>query len=167
VPNVATLHEILVTEPLRRFLDPMVIRLSDGLYVSQTVRGELVGGLTLRHPSGTSRGMGSSPEFLSTMARSLVRLVPRLSSVGIVRAWSGYYDDTPDGFPVIGEDPRLKGFVHANGFGGHGVMLAPAATRRVAMAALGERIDLDPMEFGPGRFLEPGRTGAIERLQPG
>ncbi|HXQ48794.1 MAG TPA: FAD-binding oxidoreductase [Thermoplasmata archaeon] len=167
VPNVATLHEILVTEPLRRFLDPMVIRLSDGLYVSQTVRGELVGGLTFPHPSGTSRGMGSSPEFLSTMARALVRLVPRLSSVGIVRAWSGYYDETPDGFPVIGEDPRLRGFVHANGFGGHGFMLAPAATRRVAKAVLGEPTDLDPREFGPGRFLEPGRPGTIERLQPG
>jgi sarcosine oxidase subunit beta len=167
VPNVATLHEILVTEPLKPFLDPMIIRLSDGLYVSQTVRGELVGGLTIRHPTGTSLGMGSSPEFLSRMARSLLRLVPRLAHVGIVRAWSGFYDDTPDGFPVIGEDPRLPGFVHANGFGGHGFMLAPAATRRVAKAVLGEPTDLDPREFAPGRFLEPGRPGAVERLQPG
>jgi sarcosine oxidase subunit beta len=167
VPNVATLHEILVTEPLKRFLDPMVVRLSDGLYVSQTLRGELVGGLTMSHPTGTSGGMGSSPEFLSRMARSLLRLVPRLSHVGVVRAWSGFYDDTPDGFPVIGEDPRLKGFVHANGFGGHGFMLAPAASRRVAGAVLGEPSDLDPKQFGPGRFLESGRPGTVERLQPG
>ena len=46
-------------------------------------------------------------------------------------------------------------------------MLAPAATRRVAKAVLGEPTDLDPREFGPGRFLEPGRPGTIERLQPG
>jgi len=167
VPNVATLHEILVTEPLHAFLDPMVIRLSDGLYVSQTVRGELVGGLTPAHPPGTRGGMPSTPEFLARMARALLSLVPGLGHVGVVRAWSGYYDETPDGLPVIGEDPRLKGFVHANGFGGHGFMLAPSATRRVARSILGETTDLDPAEFGPGRFLGPGRSATVERLQPG
>jgi sarcosine oxidase subunit beta len=167
VPNVATLHEILVTEPLKRFLDPMIVRLSDGLYVSQTVRGELVGGLTLAHPPGIQGGMPSSAEFLRRMSRALLTLVPRLSHTAVVRAWSGYYDETPDGLPVIGEDPRLKGFVHANGFGGHGFMLAPSATRHVAQAALGEKPELDPAEFGPSRFLGPGRSSAVERLQPG
>jgi sarcosine oxidase subunit beta len=167
VPNTATLHEILVSEPVKAFLDPMVIRLSDGLYVSQTMRGELVGGLSMPPRTGTARGMPSSPEFLVRMARSLLHLFPGTAHVGVVRAWSGFYDETPDGLPVIGEDPRRPGFVHANGFGGHGVMLAPAATRRVAAAVLGERSDLDPGEFGPGRFLRPGGSVTVERLQPG
>jgi glycine/D-amino acid oxidase-like deaminating enzyme len=68
---------------------------------------------------------------------------------------------------VIGEDPRLPGFVHANGFGGHGFMLAPAASRRVAAAVLGEPVDLDPAECGPGRFSAPGAPGRAERLQLG
>jgi sarcosine oxidase subunit beta len=167
VPNTATRHEILATEPLKPFLDPMVVRASDGLYFSQTMRGELVGGLTLRNGVGTQGGMPSSPRFLKEMSRALVRLVPRLGAVGVLRAWSGFYDDTPDGFPVIGEDPRLKGFVHANGFGGHGFMLAPAATRRVARAVLGEPVDLDPAAFSPARFLSPERPGSVERLQLG
>ncbi len=163
-PNTATRHEILATEPMKPFLDPMVVRPSDGLYFSQTMRGELVGGVTVPHPTGTGAGMPSSPAFLTAMARALVRLLPRLASLGVLRAWSGFYDDTPDGRPVIGEDPRLKGFVHGNGFGGHGFMLAPAATRRVARAALGEPTDLDPAEFSPGRFLGPTPPPTAERL---
>jgi sarcosine oxidase subunit beta len=167
VPNVASRHEILATEPMKPFLDPMVVRASDGLYFSQTLRGEIVGGLTLHPPAGTASGMPSSPEFLVAMARALTGLVPSLGRLGVLRAWSGFYDDTPDGLPVIGEDPRLGGFVHANGFGGHGFMLAPASTRRVARAVLGERSDLDPSVFGPGRFLAPRAAPAAERLSLG
>ena len=166
-PNVATRHEILATEALKPFLDPMVVRTSDGLYFSQTMRGEIVGGLTLAHPTGTARGMPSSIAFLGTMARALAGLVPALRSVGVLRAWSGFYDDTPDGLPVLGEDPRRSGFFHANGFGGHGFMLAPSTTRRVAQAILGERTDLDPAQFGPGRFLIPGASTRPERLNLG
>ncbi|HXQ94947.1 MAG TPA: FAD-binding oxidoreductase [Thermoplasmata archaeon] len=167
VPNVASRHEILATEPLKPFLDPMVIRLSDGLYFSQTMRGEVVGGLSIPHPPGTRAGVPTSPAFLRAMARSLVAIVPALAPVGVLRAWSGYYDDTPDGFPVIGEDPRLPGFVHANGFGGHGFMLSPVSSKRVAQAVLGERTDLDPALFSPGRFLDPNRPTRAEGLQPG
>lgn len=166
-PNVPTRHEILATEPLKPFLDPMVVRLSDGLYFSQTMRGEIVGGLTVYHPAGTDAGMPSSPAFLRSMSRALTGLVPRLATLGILRAWSGFYDDTPDGLPVLGEDPRLRGFFHANGLGGHGFMLAPSVTRRVAESVLGQRTDLDPALFGPGRFLDAGRRTAVERAQLG
>ena len=167
VPNVATRHEILATEPMKTLLDPMVVRTRDGLYFSQTLRGEIVGGLTVPHPTGTARGVPSSPRFLAEMAHALVDLVPRLGAVNVLRAWSGFYDDTPDGFPLIGVDPRLPGFVHANGFGGHGFMLAPAASRRVAAAAMGETIDLDPAEFSPSRFAAPAGPARAERLQLG
>ncbi len=167
VPNVASRHEILATEPTKPFLDPMVVRASDGLYFSQTMRGELVGGLTVPHPPGTARGVPSSPRFLTAMAGALVGLWPRLGALGVLRAWTGFYDDTPDGLPIVGADPRLAGFVHANGFGGHGFMLAPAATRRVAAAVLGERVDLDPAEFSPGRFVGRTTPTTVERLQLG
>ncbi len=167
VPNVATRHEILATESTKPFLDPMVVRVSDGLYFSQSMRGEVIGGLSLPHRPGTTHGQGSSPAFLTAMARALVGLLPRLGALDVIRAWSGYYDDTPDGFPVIGEDPRLPGFVHGNGFGGHGFMLAPATSRRIALAVLGQSTDLDPSQFSPARFLAPSAPTAAERLQLG
>jgi len=167
VPNVATRHEILATESTKPFLDPMVVRVSDGLYFSQSMRGEVIGGLSLPHRPGTTHGQGSSPAFLTAMARALVGLLPRLGALDVIRAWSGYYDDTPDGFPVIGEDPRLPGFVHGNGFGGHGFMLAPATSRRIALAVLGQSTDLDSSQFSPARFLTPSAPTAAERLQLG
>jgi glycine/D-amino acid oxidase-like deaminating enzyme len=167
VPNVATRHEILATEALKPFLDPMVVRASDGLYFSQSMRGEVIGGITLPHRPGTSQGQGSSPAFLAAMARALVGLLPALGAVSVLRSWSGFYDDTPDGFPVIGEDARLPGFVHGNGLGGHGFMLAPATSRRIALAALGEPTDLDPTQFSPQRFRAPHPIASAERLQLG
>lgn len=167
IPNAPTRHEILATEPLKPFLDPMVVRLRDGLYFSQTMRGEIVGGLTMRHPPGTSGGMSSSTAFLRAFARAIVDLVPALGSLRVLRAWSGFYDDTPDGLPTIGEDPRLAGFVQANGFGGHGFMLAPATSRRAAAAVLGEHVDLDPGLFGPGRWLGAELRRPVEGLSLG
>ena len=167
VPNVATRHEILATEATKPFLDPMVVRASDGLYFSQSMRGEVIGGVAVPHRPGTARGQGSSSAFLGAMARALVGLLPRLGALEVLRAWSGFYDDTPDGFPVIGEDPRLPGFVHANGFGGHGFMLAPATSRRVALSVLGQPTDLDPAQFSPVRFLGPAAPATAERLQLG
>jgi glycine/D-amino acid oxidase-like deaminating enzyme len=144
-----------------------VVRLSDGLYFSQSMRGELVGGLSVPHRPGTEGGVPSSARFLTAMAHALVGLLPRLAALGVLRAWAGFYDDTPDGLPLLGEDPRLPGFVHANGFGGHGFMLAPSASRRVAQAVLGEPLDLDPLEYSPGRFVGPVSAPRVERLQLG
>ncbi len=167
VANAPTRHEILATEPLKPFLDPMVVRARDGLYFSQTMRGEIVGGLSPPSQNPVTSAMSSSPAFLARMAGALVRILPSLASVGVLRAWSGLYDDTPDGLPVLGEDPRLGGFIHANGFGGHGMMLAPSSTARVARMILGERVDLDPAEFGPQRFDGGQPSHATEALQLG
>lgn len=167
-PNHPTRHEILATEPLKPFLEPMVVTTRRGLYFSQSMRGEVIGGISPEPDHGASPGMGSSPTFLTAMARELTSLVPALRQVRVLRSWAGFYDDTPDGLPVLGEDPRLPGFVQANGFGGHGFMLAPAAAPRVATMVLGGRTDLDPALMGPGRF-QGGATGArtVERLQLG
>src|SRR5262245_25728455 len=47
LPNWPERHEILSTEPLKPFLGPMVSVIDSGLYFSQSLRGEIVGGITL------------------------------------------------------------------------------------------------------------------------
>ena len=47
LPTWPARHEILSTEPLKPFLRPMVSVLDSGLYFSQSLRGEVVGGITL------------------------------------------------------------------------------------------------------------------------
>ncbi len=130
LPNQPERHEIMVTESLKPFLEPLVSELGTGLYFSQSMRGELVGGMSdTVEPEGLE--MRSSLRFLLRMARALVTRMPALAQVKVVRQWAGCYDRTPDNNPIIGEVPEVRGFFQLHGFVGHGFMMAPAVSRIV------------------------------------
>ena len=57
---------------------------------------------------------------------ALVRRLPAFSALSDVEGWAGLYEMTPDHNPVLGEHPALRGFIFANGFSGHGLMMSPA-----------------------------------------
>jgi sarcosine oxidase, subunit beta len=124
VPTFPIRHEICSSEPLKPFLRPMVSELASGLYCSQSMRGEIVGGVTVPGHASTY-AMGSTLEFLATYARRLVRLMPILGEIKILRQWAGPYDQSPDGNPVLGAAPDHPDFFLACGFVGHGFMMAP------------------------------------------
>jgi sarcosine oxidase, subunit beta len=124
IPTYPIRHEICSSEPLKPFLRPMVSELSSGLYCSQSMRGEIVGGVTIPGHDPTY-GMGSTLEFLATYARRLVRLIPILGEIKILRQWAGPYDQSPDGNPILGAPPGHPDFFLACGFVGHGFMMAP------------------------------------------
>jgi len=125
LPNRPHRHEILSTEPLKPFLTPMVSVLSSGLYFSQSMRGEIVTGISVEDHDDGSIKLGSRLKFLTTLARELVALVPRLAEVKVLRQWAGPYDVSPDGKAILGEPPGVPGFFLACGFVGHGFMMAP------------------------------------------
>jgi heterotetrameric sarcosine oxidase beta subunit len=124
IPTFPIRHEICSSEPLKPFLRPMVSELSSGLYCSQSMRGEIVGGVTIPGHASTYN-MGSTLQFLATYARRLVRLMPILGDIKILRQWAGPYDQSPDGNPVLGAAPGHPDFFLACGFVGHGFMMAP------------------------------------------
>ena len=124
VPTWPIRHEICSSEPLKPFLRPMVSELASGLYCSQSMRGEIVGGVSLPG-HGSTYAMGSTLEFLATYARRLVRLMPVLGDIKILRQWAGPYDQSPDGNPILGPAPGHPDFFLACGFVGHGFMMAP------------------------------------------
>src|SRR5579871_5775265 len=68
LPDWPIRHEILSTEPLKPFLKPMVSVLESGLYFSQSLRGEIVGGLSMPEPASDGGAheihLGSSLAFL-------------------------------------------------------------------------------------------------------
>jgi len=131
LPNRPHRHEILSTEPLKPFLTPMVSVLSSGLYFSQSMRGEIVTGITVEdHAEGIQ--MGSRLKFLQTLAREMVSLVPRFADLKVLRQWAGPYDVSPDGHPILGEPPGVPGFYLACGFVGHGFMMAPIISKLYA-----------------------------------
>lgn len=135
LPNKPHRHEICSTEPLKPWLKPLVADLSDGLYFSQSTRGEIVGGIGNEYvPHGLDQE--SSPAFLGKYARSLTRACPVLGKVKVLRQWAGCYDLTPDQNPIVGEVDEVEGFYQASGFMGHGFMMAPVMGKLVAQYIL-------------------------------
>jgi sarcosine oxidase subunit beta len=124
IPTRPIRHEICSSEPLKPFLRPMVSELASGLYCSQSMRGEIVGGVTIPGHASTY-SLGSTLEFLATYARRLVRLMPILGDIKVLRQWAGPYDQSPDGNPILGAAPGHPDFFLACGFVGHGFMMAP------------------------------------------
>jgi glycine/D-amino acid oxidase-like deaminating enzyme len=84
----------------------------------------------------------------------LQRVLPALPPLGIARSWAGYIDAAPDLVPVLGEVPRLSGFVLATGFSGHGFAMGPIAGRLVAELVLDGKPSLDISGFRFSRFAE-------------
>ncbi len=153
LPNRPHRHEICATEPLRPFLGPLVAELRSGLYFSQSMRGEIVGGIGQSDvPEGIDQG--SSLRFLARYGRALCDLVPSLGGVRVIRQWAGCYDVTPDGSPLLGPLREPEGLLVACGFVGYGFMLAPVVGRALARFLVrGEERALIE-RWSPRRFAE-------------
>jgi sarcosine oxidase subunit beta len=153
-------------EPVRRNLAfapappgepiPMCVDLDTGVLV----RRERGGGFIIAYsnpedPPG--RETSVDPRFFEELAARIGNRFPFLEEAPIDRArsWAGLYPETPDHHAIVGHAPGVPGFVLAVGFGGHGVMHAPAAGRAVAeLITRGrcETFDLHPLR--PERFAE-------------
>jgi len=131
LPNRPHRHEICSSEPLKPWLAPLVADLDNGLYFSQSTRGEIVGGIAVSPvPEGIDQR--SSHRFLGAYARALTRTCPALGSVKVLRQWAGCYDITPDQNPVVGPVDEVDAFFQASGFMGHGFMMAPVMGKLLA-----------------------------------
>jgi sarcosine oxidase subunit beta len=155
VPTYPIRHEICSSEPLKPFLGPMVSELASGLYFSQSMRGEIVGGVSL--PPERTYSTRSTLRFLNTYARRLCALVPRLGDVKVLRQWAGAYDQSPDGNPILGTAPEAPEFYLCCGFVGHGFMMAPAVGMHYATWLTGgprheifDRFRIDRLREGGG-----------------
>jgi sarcosine oxidase subunit beta len=161
LPTWPARHEILSTEALKPFLRPMVAVLDSGLYFSQSLRGEVVGGITLPEPRTREIQLGSRLHFLERMAAALCEAMPRLGHLKVVRQWAGPYDMSPDNDPIVGEAPALPGFFVCSGFVGHGFMMAPVVGKHYARHLLGHGNHplFDAWAWRSERFAGTGRAG--------
>ncbi|MBX3229149.1 MAG: FAD-binding oxidoreductase [Labilithrix sp.] len=162
LPNKPHRHEICSTEPLKPWLKPLVADLANGLYFSQSTRGEIVGGIGQeRVPPGVNHD--SSFAFLGLYAKALVATCPILGKVKVLRQWSGCYDLTPDANPIVGAVDEVENFFQASGFMGHGFMMAPIMGKKIAEHIAGEQDDEEDQalfarwnlrRFKEGKLLE-------------
>jgi len=132
VPVKADRHESLVTEAVERMFDPMLVDYRpDGCYFVQNFgTGHFIGCYT-PVPLVPGRRVDATDEFITEMPRRMVRLVPRLARVKVLRQWAGSYEMSPDGNPLCGPTP-VRGFYVSSGMSGHGFMFGPALGRLMA-----------------------------------
>ena len=102
VPLPITTHilQAFVTEPLKPFLDVIIVSSQMHVYVSQTDRGEFLIGAEIE-PYTTYRGTSTFP-FLEFSARHVLELFPQLENVSVLRQWTGLCDLSPDYSPILG-----------------------------------------------------------------
>lgn len=79
--------------------------------------------------------------------------MPGLAPIDVLEGWAGLYAMTPDHNPLLGEHPAAPGLVLANGFSGHGLMIAPAVGKVLSeLIRLGRTETVDVSCFAPDRF---------------
>jgi len=129
LPVVTHPLQAMVTEPLKPFLDAVVVSASLHVYVSQTDRGELVIGAEIDpYSSYSSR---STLSFMESSAHHMLELMPALAEVKVLRQWAGICDMTPDYSPIMGFTP-VAGFVQDVGWGTYGFKASPIAGKTTA-----------------------------------
>jgi sarcosine oxidase subunit beta len=139
-----------VTEPLKPFLDKVIVSANLHVYVNQSDRGELVLGSEI--DPYTSYSQRSTLPTLEMIAGHTLELFPSLRHVSIMRQWTGICDMTPDYSPIMGESPELKGFILDVGWGTYGFKAGPVAGARIAeLIDTGHTPELI-RPFSPDRF---------------
>jgi sarcosine oxidase subunit beta len=149
-----------VTEPVRPFLDPVIVSGTLHVYVSQTDRGELVFGASV--DPFTSYSTRGSLEFTEGLAGHVLELMPSIARMRVLRQWAGLCDMTPDFAPIMGLTP-VAGFLIDVGWGTYGFKAGPVAGEGMAeLIATGKTPELvaafDLARFAEGRLV--GEKGA-------
>ena len=123
LPMEAINVQAFVTEPVKPLLDA-VVNYNAGLsYISQSDKGELVlGGATDGYISRARRGSFSNIE--DTLMRA-VQMFPFLSSLRLMRHWSGTADIPMDGNAIVGATPVDNLYLNC-GWGYAGFKATPA-----------------------------------------
>jgi sarcosine oxidase subunit beta len=149
-----------VTEPMKPWLDTIIVSGSLHVYVSQTARGELVMGAAV--DPAELHSTRSSLDFVTSLADQILDLFPFLAGVKVNRQWAGMADMTPDFAPVMGVT-AVPGFYLDAGWGTWGFKATPVCGETMAHTVATDSNHPLITAFGAERFerLSPlGEKGA-------
>jgi sarcosine oxidase subunit beta len=150
LPIVSHPLQACVTEPLKPFLDKVIVSASLHVYVNQTDKGELVIGAEI--DPYQSYSLKSTLPTLEQMASYTLELFPQLSGLRVLRQWAGICDMTPDYAPIIGVSRELENYYVDVGWGTYGFKAAPAAAKLLAELIATKKTPKLIEAFSPSRF---------------
>jgi len=129
LPITTHILQACVTEPVKPFLDVVIVSSQMHVYISQTDRGEFLIGAEIE-PYTTYRGTGTFP-FLEASAAHVLELFPQLERARVLRSWTGLCDLSPDYSPILGRT-GVEGFHVSAGWGTYGFKAAPVVGETLA-----------------------------------
>jgi len=151
LPITTHILQACVTEPVKPFLDVVVVSSQMHVYISQSDRGEFVMGSEIE-PWTTYRTQNTL-HFLQDLSRHTLELFPQLERAKLLRAWAGLCDLSPDYSPILGKT-EVENFHISAGWGTYGFKAAPiVGTTMAQLAATGRTPDLIA-PFALERFYE-------------
>ena len=150
LPIVSHPLQACVTEPLKPFLDKVIVSATLHVYVNQTDKGELVIGAEI-DPYQSYSLKGTLPT-LEQMAGYTLELFPQLSGLRVLRQWAGICDMTPDYAPIIGVSREVSNYYVDVGWGTYGFKAAPAAAKNLAEMIATKKTPKIIEAFSPSRF---------------
>ncbi len=138
VPVYPDAHEAGVTEPVQRFLEPMIVDIrptpgASNFYFYQHDTGQIIFCIT-PSPNVWGTDTRETSTFLPLVAPRMLAVMPRLRTIRVRRTWRGLYPMTPDGLPIVGWAEGVEGFFLAVGMCGQGFMLGPGLGELIARA---------------------------------
>jgi sarcosine oxidase, subunit beta len=155
-PIVVHPLQACVTEPLKPWLNCIIVSASLHLYVSQSSRGELVMGASLDpYELHSTR---STLDFAEGLAGHLLELFPFLADVKVLRQWAGLSDMTPDFSPIMGKT-AVEGFYIDSGWGTWGFKATPVCGKTMAYTVAHDRDHELIRPFRLSRFQEYAQVG--------
>jgi sarcosine oxidase subunit beta len=145
-----------VTEPMKPWLDTILVSGSLHVYVSQSSRGELVMGSSLDPYEVHSTR--STLDFVEGLTSHMLDMFPFLSNVKVVRQWAGMADMTPDFAPIMGKTP-IEGFYIDAGWGTWGFKATPISGKTMAQTIANDSAPDLIHSFRLSRFEDYELTG--------
>jgi sarcosine oxidase subunit beta len=136
LPIWTSILQACVTEPVKPFLNVVIVSSQMHVYISQTDRGEFLMGSEIE-PYPTFSSKGTFP-FIESLAKHILELFPQLHGTRILRQWTGLSDMTPDYSPILGLT-EVDGFVVDCGWGTYGFKASPiVGTTLAELVATGQ-----------------------------
>jgi sarcosine oxidase, subunit beta len=143
--------QAFVTEPLKPWLNHIVVSASLHIYVSQSSRGELITGASLDPYELISQR--STLDFAEGLCGHMLDLFPCLGDVKVLRQWAGLADMTPDFSPIMGTTP-IRGFYLDAGWGTWGFKATPICGKTMAFTVANDRDHELIRAFNLSRFRQ-------------
>jgi sarcosine oxidase, subunit beta len=149
LPGFPLRLEAMALEPVRPVIRPAMAFIDSLCYLSQTARGEIVGGAEV--PERPRHSLQADLPAMAATARVYRDMLPCLSQLRILRHWAGTIHATPDFGPLIGAHPKCHNLWVTAGWS-YGYASAPAVGELLARSILSNTIDPLLAPFAIDRF---------------